>query len=120
MLVKLYSATPEGPQVQYSPAECVGARKTRIEGDPDRNHVSTPHVERQNLTMRMSMRRFTGLTNAFSKKLAKHIHALELYFALYRFCRIHKTLKVTPAMTTGITDRRWSLGDLISLIDVSN
>ena len=109
MLVKLYGNAPTGPQVRYSPAECIGARKTPIEGNPDLAHISTSYVERQNLTMRMSMRRFTRLTNAFSKKLDNHTHALALYFAFYNFCRIHKTLKVTPAMAAGVSDKLWSL-----------
>lgn len=117
MLVKLYGATPGGVTGRYSPAECIGARKDRIDGTPDPKHVSTSYVERQNLTMRMSMRRFTRLTNAFSKKLGNHIHALALYFAFYNFCRIHKTTKVTPAMAAGITDRLWSLEDIVAQID---
>ena len=115
-LVKLYGPTITAPG-RYSPAECIGARKLRVEGNPDIAHVSTSYVERQNLTMRMSMRRFTRLTNAFSKKLDNHIHALALYFAFYNFCRIHKTLRVTPAMAAGITDRLWSLDDIVAKID---
>ena len=114
-LVKLYGPTVTAPG-RYSPAECVGARKVTVEGKPDKKHVSTSYVERQNLTMRMSMRRFTRLTNAFSKKLDNHIHALALYFAFYNFCRIHKTLKVTPAMAAGITDKLWSLEDIAERI----
>ena len=116
-LVKIYGAAPDGPQRRYSPAECVGARKNRVEGNPDIDHVSTSHVERQNLTMRMSMRRFTRLTNGFSKKLENHIHALALYFVLYNFCRIHKSLKTSPAMAAGIVDTLWSLDDVIAKID---
>jgi IS1 family transposase len=116
-LVKLYGSAPEGPQRRYSPAECVGARKRRVEGNPDMSDVSTSYVERQNLTMRMSMRRFTRLTNAFSKKLENHIHALALYFVHYNFCRIHKTLKTSPAMAAGIADTLWSLDDVIAKID---
>ena len=115
-LVKLYGPTITAPG-RYSPAECVGARKVKVEGNPDKAHVSTSYVERQNLTMRMSMRRFTRLTNAFSKKLDNHIHALALYFAFYNFCRIHKTLKVTPAMAAGITDKLWSLEDIAERIE---
>ena len=116
-LVKLYDAVPENAKGKYSPAECTGIQKTRIEGNPDMKHVSTSYVERQNLTMRMSMRRFTRLTNGFSKKLENHVHALALYFAFYNFCRIHKTLRVTPAMEAGITDRLWSLEDIVARID---
>jgi IS1 family transposase len=115
-LVKLYGPTITAPG-RYSPAECIGARKVAIEGNPDRKHVSTSYVERQNLTMRMSMRRFTRLTNAFSKKLDNHIHALALYFVFYNFTRIHKTLRMSPAMAAGVTDRLWSLDDVIAKID---
>lgn len=115
-LVKLYGPSITAPG-RYSPAECIGARKLAVEGSPDKAHVSTSYVERQNLTMRMSMRRFTRLTNGFSKKLDNHIHALALYFAFYNFCRIHKTLKVTPAMAAGITDLLWSLEDIVARID---
>lgn len=119
-LVKLYGSTPESAKGRYNPAECIGARKERVEGNPDIKHVSTSHVERQNLTMRMSMRRFTRLTNAFSKKLDNHIYALALYFTFYNFIRIHKSLKVTPAMAAGITNRLWGFEDVISKIDNSN
>jgi IS1 family transposase len=115
-LVKLYGPTITAPG-RYSPAECIGARKLRVEGNPDIAHVSTSYVERQNLTMRMSMRRFTRLTNGFSKKLDNHIHALALYFAFYNFCRIHKTLRMSPAMAAGVTDRLWSLEDVVAKID---
>ena len=91
-----------------------------VSGDPDPKHVSTSYVERQNPTMRMSMRRFTRLTNGFSKKLENHGHALALYFLHYNFCRIHKTLRVTPAMEAGIADHPWSLEELIALLDVKN
>lgn len=115
-LVKLYGPTITAPG-RYSPAECTGAKKVRREGNPDVAHISTSHVERMNLSIRMQNRRFTRLTNAFSKKLDNHIHALALYFAFYNFCRIHKTLRVTPAMAAGITDRLWSLGDIVGKID---
>jgi len=115
-LVKLYGPTFAGPG-RYSPADCIGAKKVRREGNPDYAHVSTSHVERMNLSIRMQNRRFTRLTNAFSKKLDNHIHALALYFAFYNFCRIHKTLRVTPAMAAGITDRLWSLDDIVAKID---
>jgi IS1 family transposase len=117
-LVKLYGPTTAAPG-RYSPAECIGAKKMRVEGSPDIEHVSTSYVERQNLTMRMSMRRFTRLTNGFSKKLDNHIHALALYFAFYNFCRIHKTLRMSPAMAAGITDRLWSLEDIVERIDAA-
>ena len=87
-----------------------------IIGSPDYQHVSTSFAERQNLTMRMSMRRFTRLTNAFSKKLENHCHAVAIYFAYYNFCRIHQTLRVTPAMEAGLTDRVWSVGELLNLV----
>lgn len=115
-LVKIYGQAPEG-QRRYSPPECVGARKRQVEGNPDMAHVSTSYVERQNLTMRMSMRRFTRLTNGFSKKYENHVHALALYFVHYNFCRIHKSLKVTPAMAAGISDTLWTMDDVIAKID---
>jgi len=116
MLVKVYEATPTNDQRKYSPIECIGAEKKRISGNPDKKHISTSFVERQNLTMRMSMRRFTRLTNGFSKKVENHIHHLSLYYMYYNFCRIHKTLRVTPAMEAGITDHVWSLEEIISLL----
>jgi IS1 family transposase len=117
-LIKLYGEGSErGPERKYSPSVCTGARKSRVEGNPDLAHVSTSHVERQNLTMRMHMRRFTRLTNGFSKKLENHMHMVALYTVWYNYCRIHKTLKVTPAMEAGLTDRVWSLEDVVALID---
>ncbi len=115
-LVKQYGPAPEA-QRRYSPPVCVGARKDRIEGKPDPKHLSTSYVERQNLSMRMHMRRFTRLTNAFSKKVENHRHALALYFVWYNFCRIHKTLKVTPAMAAGLTDAVHDMEWIVSLID---
>lgn len=115
-LVKLYGPAISSPG-RYSPAECIGARKTPIEGRPDKAHISTSHVERMNLSIRMQNRRFTRLTNAFSKKLDNHIHALALYFAFYNFVRIHKTLKVTPAMAAGVTDKLWSMEDIVALVE---
>lgn len=116
MLVKLYGDTLEG-QKRYSPAACVGAKKTRMIGNPDLCCVSTSFAERQNLTMRMSMRRFTRLTNAFSKKVENHAHAIALHFMNYNFCRIHKTLRVTPAMAAGVCDKLWSLEDVVDMMD---
>jgi IS1 family transposase len=115
-LVKMYGPTVTAPG-RYSPAECTGIRKTRIEGDPDPAHVSTSYVERQNLTMRMHMRRFTRLTNAFSKKVENHAHAVALHFAYYNFVRVHKTLRVTPAMAAGVTDRLWEMADLVKVLE---
>lgn len=116
MLIKLYGNTPEGGEVRYSPAQCMGARKAVQSGQPDWNHISTSFAERQNLTMRMNNRRFTRLTNGFSKKLEQHENSLALYFMHYNFCRIHQTLRITPAMEAGVADHVWSLDDVISLI----
>ena len=116
MLVKHYGDAPEG-QRRYSPAVCTGATKKRVTGDPDEAHISTSYVERQNLTMRMSMRRFTRLTNAFSKKLANLEHHVALYFVYYNFCRIHRSLRVTPAMAAGITDTLHDMEWIVGLID---
>ena len=119
MLVKLYGA--EGgvsSEKRYSPAQCTGIRKRRIEGSPDPAHVSTSYVERNNLTMRMSMRRFTRLTNAFSKKIENHAHSVALHFMFYNFCRQHKSLnKISPAMAAGVTDRLWDIEDIVRLVD---
>ncbi len=115
-LVKIYGAEPEGSEVRYSPAVCMGTRKALISGAPDFNHISTSYVERQNLTMRMSMRRFTRLTNAFSKKVENLEHAVALHYMHYNFCRIHQTLRVTPAMEAGVSDHVWSLDEVIGLL----
>ncbi|NMN57078.1 IS1 family transposase [Xanthobacter sp. SG618] len=117
MLVKLYSTASESARGRYSPAECIGARKERIEGSPDPKHVSTSYAERQNLTMRMHMRRFTRLTNAFSKKVENHAYAVALHMMYYNFVRIHAKLRVTPAMAAGLTDRLWEIGDIVALVE---
>ena len=114
-LVKLYGDTPS-PAGRYSPAECTGIKKTRIEGNPDKAHVSTSYVERQNLTMRMHMRRFTRLTNAFSKSVENHSYAVALHFVYYSFVRMHKTLRCSPAMAAGITNRLWEVSDIVALM----
>jgi len=116
MLTKIYGEAPEGAEVRYSPAECTGATKDVKIGKPDMAHVSTSYTERQNLTMRMSMRRFTRLTNAFSKKIENHEAAIALHFMHYNFCRVHQTLRVTPAMEAGVADHVWSLEELIALL----
>jgi IS1 family transposase len=119
MLIKLYGAAPEGPQRRYSPAECIGARKTRIEGNPDPAHVSTSYVERQNLTMRMQMRRFTRLTNGFSKKFENHVHMVGLYTVWYNFVKVHKAHRLSPAMAAGVADRLWSVEDIANLVEAA-
>ena len=116
MLVKIYGASNDNPESRYSPATCIGCRTGTLAGIPDPKHVSTSFVERQNLSMRMGMRRFTRLTNAFSKKLENHGHAVALYFMHYNFCRVHKTLRVTPAMEAGLTNHVWTFEDLIALL----
>jgi IS1 family transposase len=118
-LVKLYGGS-EGTNSQekkYSPAECTGCKKTWVSGDPDPLHVSTSYVERQNLTMRMHMRRFTRLTNAFSKKIENHCHAISLHFVYYNFVKQHQTLKVAPAMAAGLTKRFMTIEDIVKLSD---
>jgi IS1 family transposase len=119
-LVKLYGDAPEA-QKRYSPAECIGCRKEAITGRPDKKHVSTSYVERQNLTMRMGMRRFTRLTNGFSRKVENLAHAVSLHFMHYNFARPHKTLKEryprTPAMAAGVADHIWSLEEIAALLD---
>lgn len=114
ILHKIYGQTSEG-QRRYSPPQCLGAEKRRITGNPDIKHVSTSYVERQNLTMRMHMRRFTRLTNAFSKKVKNHVHAISLHFMFYNFARIHKTLRVTPAMEAGVTNHVWTIEEIVRL-----
>jgi IS1 family transposase len=118
-LVKLYGKSLEGEH-RYSPAECTGTQKQTITGNPKAKHISTSYVERQNLTMRMNLRRFTRLTNAFSKKVENHAHAVALHFMYYNFVRIHKTLRVTPAMAAGITKKLWTVEDLARLLEKSN
>ena len=117
MLIKLYGNETPAPEVRYSPAVCIGARKRRISGNPVKELISTSRVERQNLTMRMGMRRFTRLTNAFSKKLRNHCAAIALHFMHYNFCRIHQSLRVTPAMEAGLSDHVWSLEEVAALLD---
>lgn len=115
-LVKLYGSEPGGEK-RYSPAKCIGARKSRVTGEPDPKHVSTSYAERQNLTMRMHMRRFTRLTNAFSKKVENHTAAVSLHSMFYNFVRLHQTLKMSPAMAAGVTDRLWEMTDLVAMIE---
>src|SRR5215472_16375929 len=119
MLVKLYGEPPVAQEAsrRYSRTDCVGTRKDKITGNPDPRHISTSYTERANLTMRMSMRRFTRLTNAFSKKLENHAHMVALYALWYNFVRIHKTLRVSPAMAAGIEMRLWSMEDVVRLIE---
>lgn len=119
MLVKIYGQ-PEGrtPQERrYSPPQCVGAKKEGRVGNPDMNHVSTSYVERANLSIRMGLRRFTRLTNAFSKKVENHAHALAIYFMHYNFVRIHTSLRVAPAMAAGVSKALWSLEDMVRMVD---
>lgn len=118
-LVKVYGAERVG-EARYSPPECVGCKKDKIIGNPDKAHVSTSYAERQNLTMRMNMRRFTRLTNGFSKKLENHMHAITLYFAHYNFCRPHMSLDgITPAMAAGVADHVWSIEELVGLLEAA-
>jgi IS1 family transposase len=116
MLVKIYGE-PTGGLGRYSPGECVGAEKRRVEGRPDPAHISTSFAERQNLSMRMGMRRFTRLTNAFSKKAENHAHATAIYFMHYNFVRIHQTLRCTPAMAAGVTPKLWELADMVKVLE---
>ncbi len=117
MLVKLYGNNRTESEARYSPAERIGAMSTPIVGKPDSRYISTGYVERQNLTMRMQMRRFTRLTNGFSKKLENHQHAVALYFMYYNFCRIHQSLRGTPAMEAGVSDHVWDISEVIGLLD---
>jgi len=115
-LMKVYGEVAEG-QKRYSPAECVGAKKNKVTGNPDPDYISTSFVERSNLSIRMGIRRFTRLTNAFSKKLENHCYMLALYFMFYNFVRIHTSLRVTPAMAAGVTAKLWSISDIIDLVE---
>lgn len=117
VLHKVYGSSPEAAKGRYSPAECIGTTKNRIEGDPDPAHVSTSYVERHNLTMRMHMRRFTRLTNAFSKKVENHAYAVALHMMYYNFVKVHSKLRVSPAMAAGVSDRLWEIGDIVALIE---
>ncbi len=116
MLIKLYGAPTDRPETRYSPAACIGTRTGILSGDPDRQHISTSYVERMNLNLRMGLRRFTRLTNAFSKKFENHCHAVAIYFAYYNFCRVHQTLRVTPAMESGLTNHVWTIEELLALL----
>jgi IS1 family transposase len=123
VLQKIYGPAPDGPERRYSPAECIGSEKRCITGEPNPWHVSTSYVERQNLTMRMSMRRFTRLTNGHSKKVENHIAAVAVHFAYYNFCRVHMSLGKgqdgkgrTPAMAAGVESRKLEIADLIALL----
>ena len=115
MLVKIYGADPEGEK-RYSPAKCLGSDLKTVTPQPNPKHISTSYVERQNLTMRMSMRTFTRLTNAFSKKVEMHAHSVALHFIHYNFVKIHSTLRTTPAQAAGVTDRLWEIEDLVALL----
>ena len=114
-LIKIYG-TPKGEEIRYSQGQCCGTRTETVMGLPDPAHISTSFVERQNLTMRMCMRRFTRLTNAFSKKVENLGHAVALHFMYYNFCRIHQTLRVTPAMKAKVTDHVWEISEILALI----
>lgn len=118
MLIKMYGS-PEGTsdnERRYSPANCTGSKKTRVMGEPNKKFISTSYVERQNLTMRMHMRRFTRLTNAFSKKVENHCYAIALHFVYYNFCKIHQSLSVTPAMQAGLTKKPMNIEDIVKLV----
>ena len=117
VLHKIYGSVPESAKGRYSPAECIGTEKHRIEGKPEKKHVSTSYVERSNLTIRMQNRRFTRLTNGFSKKLENHAYSVALFVMFYNFTRIHKTLRVTPAMAAGVTKRLWDVKDIVALVE---
>jgi IS1 family transposase len=116
-LVKIYGPVVDNGEVRYSPGQCMGARRAIISGVPELKHISTSYMERQNLTMRMQMRRFTRLTNAFSKKIENHEAAIALHYMHYNFARIHQTLRVTPAMVAGIADHIWGLEEIVKLLD---
>ena len=117
MIVKVYGHTQDESTRRYSPAECIGCDKVAVSGNPDMNLVSTSYIERQNLTMRMSMRRFTRLTNGFSKKIENHMHAIALHYMYYNFCRIHKSLRCSPAMAAGVSNTLWSIEDIVNLLN---
>jgi IS1 family transposase len=116
MLIKLYGKAPDRPETRYSPAACIGTRTGVLSGSPNPKYISTSYVERQNLSMRMGMRRFTRLTNGFSKKFENHAHQVALYFMHYNYCRVHSSLRVTPAMEAGLTDHIWTLAELCNIL----
>jgi IS1 family transposase len=116
-IVKVFAATPESARGRYSPPACVGARKVVVQGNPDPASISTSHSERNNLNVRMHSRRMTRLTNAFSKKVQNHAHAMALHFLYYNFVRIHQTLKMTPAMAAGVTKRLWEMKDVVDMLE---
>jgi len=116
MLQMIYGEAPE-PAGRYSPAKCIGVKRDVKIGDPDEAHISTSYIERSNLTLRMANRRFTRLTNAFSKKLANHCHMIALYAVWYNFVNMHKSLKMTPALAADVVDTLWSMGNLVALVD---
>jgi IS1 family transposase len=118
-LEKVYRTDPAAKQGRYSPPVCIGAKKHVVEGNPDEAHISTSYVERANLSIRMQNRRFTRLTNAFSKKFANHIHALALYFCFYNFVRVHKTLRMSPAMAAGVSQTLWTMEDIAERIEAN-
>lgn len=115
MLIKIYGDAPGAGR--YSPADCVGSQKKPVEGRPDDAHISTSYAERANLTMRMGMRRFTRLTNAFSKKAENHAHMVSLHMMYYNFVRIHMTLKCSPAMAAGVTKKLWEVADMVTMLE---
>lgn len=121
VLNKSYAPTPAAPDAarRYSPSEFMACTKNVVTGNPDLKHISTSHVERANLSMRMGMRRFTRLTNAFSKKLENHMHAVSFYFMVYNFVRIHASIKTTPAMQAGVTDYLWSMEDIVMMSETA-
>lgn len=119
MLNKIYGTAPEAFKGRYSPAECIGAKKDRVTGNPDMGHVSTSYVERNNLTMRMHMRRFTRLTNAFSKKVENHAYAVALHMMYYNFVKVHSKLRMSPAMAAGVSERLWEISDIVALVEAA-
>lgn len=117
MMQKVYAS--EGPEGRYSPAKIVSTHTEVIKGIPDPRHISTSYVERQNLTLRMHNRRYTRLTNAFSKKAENHVASVHLHYLHYNFCRVHQTLRTTPAMAVGLADHVWSIEEVVGLLDIA-
>jgi IS1 family transposase len=118
ILNKIYGTSEgSGPERRYSPPDCIACERKAMIGNPDKKKISTSYIERQNLTMRMSMRRFSRLTNAFSKKVENHVAAVALHYMHYNFCRIHQTLRVTPAMQAGVSDHVWNLQEIVALLE---